>query len=464
MRNKIVLPLIVGVALHQSVHSQIVVSASVDKAIAAAQQKSLTLKEKQIETQKIESERQEVWQKYLPTIEASGTYLYAYGSTTTDLPTLHTPLLGIPFFEGSSHSTSHANLLMGSVTAKMVLFSGLQIPYGAKALKQKQIGTQHLGQVISDEIIQEIIVAFDQIKVLEAVQTLIDDSKKRLETEIKRVEKGIELGLAIALDRDKIKLAQLELQSKQIELDGNKKLIFKKIGYFTGWDMTQIQSINHSFLPFILDQEQTYSAENKPEIKALQEFVKAQEFVLKKEKSAFLPQVIALAGVRYTSLFDTGFNFEKSLITKRPISLKINEITMYPTWFVGVGAKWEIFSGLGRIHKIKRAKLDIISTEDKLKDTQDKLALLLDKNMENYRVMSEKLNVLQQKEHIAKNNLNTAIRQYSEGLIDISERLEVENDYYKVVIEQVQGIQQQRQSAIEVVKTTGKLADYIVTD
>lgn len=72
------------------------------------------------------------------------------------------------------------------------------------------------------------------------------------------------------------------------------------------------------------------------------------------------------------------------------------------------------------------------------------------------------MSISQQKVVVAKNSLDTAIRQYTEGLIDISDRLEVENEYYKVVIEQIQGIQQQRQAAMEMLKTTGTLSNYSV--
>jgi hypothetical protein len=56
------------------------------------------------------------------------------------------------------------------------------------------------------------------------VEKLINDSEKRLQTETKRILKAIEEGLAIPYDRDKIKLASLELDSKRIELQGKRKL------------------------------------------------------------------------------------------------------------------------------------------------------------------------------------------------------------------------------------------------
>jgi hypothetical protein len=64
------------------------------------------------------------------------------------------------------------------------LFSGLQIPNGAKALKQKAIGTD-LKESEKDGIIKDVINTFDQITLLNEVEKLINDSEKRLQTEKK---------------------------------------------------------------------------------------------------------------------------------------------------------------------------------------------------------------------------------------------------------------------------------------
>ncbi|MDO5104707.1 TolC family protein [Capnocytophaga sp.] len=444
-----------------AVTAQISVSPSMDTAIRAAKQKSQTLKQKDIEAEKITLERQNALQRYIPRIEASGSYMYLNSQETFDFETVQTPLLGIPLFDGNRTSSFKGNLLMAGVTAKTVLFSGLQIPYGAKALEQKHIGTQQLAKSTADALTQEVITAFDQLKVLDAVQKLIDESQKRLQTEAKRVQKGIEQGLAIPLDMDKIKLAQLELESKQVELNGNKRLIHQKIQYLTGLDQLQISQVTNSFEPFVLlDAGNNLTADEKPEVKALESFAKAQEYVLKKEKYAFLPQVMALGGVRYTSLYNADLNLGALPLSGRNFTLGINEITFAPTWFVGLGAKWELFSGLNRTNKIKQARLDIAATQSKLTDARDKLMLLLQKNIEHYNVANDKLSINAQKVKIAHNNLSLAIKQYEEGLIDISERLQAESDYQKAIIEQAQGIQQQREAAMEVIKVSGNIDNY----
>ena len=57
--------------------------------------------------------------------------------------------------------------------------------------------------------------------------------------------------------------------------------------------------------------------------------------------------------------------------------------------------------------------------------------------------------------------MNLAIKQYKEGLINISERLEAENDSYKASLNKINILIEQRLSAIETIIATGELTKYI---
>lgn len=445
---------LLGILLPMSAFGQIVVSPSMDEALQKARHKSESIKSKQIEVEKLGLQHKDILRKRLPRVDASARYVFTDGHTNTDFATIHTPILGIPIFDGEKISDSQFNLATAQVSASMVLFSGLQIPYGAKALEQKRIGTEYLAQTAWQELISEVMVSFDQIKVLEAVKTLIAESRKRLEVEEKRVERSIKEGFAISLDKDKIKLAQLELDSKELELTANEKLIYQKINYLTGLSDEEISAVSNDFSPYYLVEENA-DIQQKSEMKALKSFLSAQEFLLKKEKGSYLPQVALVGGVRYLSVFD-------SKIVSGARTLGINHLQMFPSFYVGVGANWNIFSGFSRDSKVKQAQMDIQATQYKIADTEQKLTLLLSKNKENYHLANEKMNINEQKIKVAENNLNIAIKQFQQGLIDISERLQIENDYHKAVIDKVQGIQQQRQSAIELAKAQGKLEQFLV--
>lgn len=435
---------------------QIKTSTTLDEAIHKALEKSLSQKNKELEIEKLNLQEKGIWNKYIPTVEASAIYSYFDNKLTVDLPTTQIPIINYPLFDGKKTFDNYGNIFNGSIMAKTVLFSGMQIPNGAKAIKEKTKGTQYLKDSEKDQIIKEVINTFDQLSLLKAIDTLIKDSNNRLQIEAKRVQKAIEQGLAVPYDRDKIKLAALELQSKKVELDGKRELIYKKITYLTGYDASQINLVTYELEPYLIINNQL-NTENKQEIKALESFKTAYEFLLKKEKGTYLPTVGAFGGVTYSSLFDARATTPVITGVNQALYLGLNELTISNNWMVGAAVKWEIFTGFERQHKIHEAKININQLQNQIDDTKEKLALLLENNWVNYTVLNKKLEIAYQQEKISKNNLNLASKQYTQGLISVSERLEAENDCFKSAVNKINTLIDQRLAAIETIIATGDL-------
>ena len=441
-------------------YAQIEISTSLQEAVHKAIDKNSSIKNKELEIEKLQLKEKSVWNKYIPTVEASAIYSYFDNKLTVDLPATTLPIVNIPVFGGKSTFDNYGNIFNGSIMAKTVLFSGMQIPNGAKALKQKAIGTEYLKESEKDIIIKDVINTFDQITLLNEVEKLLNDSEKRLQTETKRISKAIEEGLAIPYDRDKIKLASLELKSKRIELEGKLKLVYRKIRYLTGYSDSEINNVQYNLVPYLI-LEENLSTENKQEIKALESFKVAYEYLLKKEKGTFLPTLGAFGGVTHSSVFDANSATPVIPGINTPLHLQLNEMTISPNWMVGAGIKWEVFAGFERKHKVHEAKLNIEQVQNQIDDTKEKLQLLLENNYVNYSVLNQKIEIASQQEKVAQNNLNLAIKQYKEGLINISERLEAENDSYKASLNKINILIEQRLSAIETIIATGELTKYI---
>jgi outer membrane protein TolC len=272
--------------------------------------------------------------------------------------------------------------------------------------------------------------------------------------------KAIEQGLAIPYDRDKIKLATLELNSKKIELEGKRKLVYRKINYLTDYSDQEINNVKHDLVSYRLTSDKL-SSENKQEIKALQSFKLANEYLLKKEKGTYLPTLGAFGGVTYSSLFDANTTTPVIPGLNKPLNLAINEMTLSPNWMIGAAMKWEIFAGFERKHKIHEAKINIEQVQNQIDDTKEKLELLVENNYVNYSVLNQKIEITTQQQKVANNNLNLAIKQYQEGLINISERLESENDSYKAAVNNINTLIEQRLAAIETIMATGELTQHL---
>ncbi|KAF5278690.1 hypothetical protein FQR65_LT15608 [Abscondita terminalis] len=102
------------------------------------------------------------------------------------------------------------------IVEKIAQAGNMQISNGPKkALKEKLQAQNYLLEADKETIAKEIISTFDQLMLLKEVEKLIVDSEKRLNKEHLKVVKAIENGMAIPYDRDKIKLAMLELEAKK---------------------------------------------------------------------------------------------------------------------------------------------------------------------------------------------------------------------------------------------------------
>ena len=408
-----------------------------------------------LENQKVALDRENVKAKLLPTVSANAMYGYLNSTIDLDLPTKTLPLLGTTIFDGSQRMNLSTQVGVAGLTATQVIFSGLQITNGQKALEQKFKAQELMTEAGYDQLAQEVMTSFDQLMLLKEVDLLINDSEKRLNKEHEKVIRGIENGFAIPYDRDKIKLAMLELESKKAEVQSNRELLYFKLQELTGMSIDELEAVNYQLQEINLEME-TAKQMNRKELQALEASQKAYEFVLKKEKSAKLPQVFAFGNISYFNAFGSDITV-KDLPKIGDIKLESNHLRMAPNFALGVGMKWTIFEGKAHKTAIDKAKLDLQINENKLADTKEKLNLLQRKTEVDYNLANKKISVSNQQVEIAKNNLHLASRQFEEGLADVTERLEAENEFYKQSLGYYNQVLNQRVAAAELLKANGNL-------
>lgn len=423
----------------------------VDKAIET----SYELKNKQLEVEKNNYQYNEIKGKRQPNLSAIalGGYFNSHG--IIDIPTKSIDLLSTDLFSGNQQFNTSAGIVTLGVNATQVIFSGLQIPNALNAIQEKSVALDYLKEAEKENITKDILQTYDQLMLLGKVEELISNSAKRLDKEHLKVQKAIQNGLAIPYDREKIKLAMLELEARQVEVNGNRQLLYKKLETLTHLTLQDLQQIHYELIPLDI-LSSTYTLENKKELKALEHSVKAYEFLYQKEKGSHLPQVFAFANTNYTSIFGSRFKL-KDVDLLGDVNLKLNQFTLFPNILIGIGAKWELLDGGQHKNKLAQAKTDIMINENKLKDSKEKLNLLLSKNKIDYETSSEKLKVNKQQNTIATNNLDIASRRFQEGLIDVTERLAAENDFYKANLGYYAQILDQRAKTYELLQTSGEL-------
>ncbi len=413
-----------------------------------------------LENQKTLLDREAVQGKLLPTVTANAGYGYLHSGFDLDLPARQLPLTGLSLFEGSQKGNISTQVGMAGLTAKQVIFSGLQITNGQKALEYKSRAQELMTEASYDQLAQEVVLSFDQLMLLKEVDLLIDDSDKRLQKEHQKVIKAIENGFAIPYDRDKIKLAMLELESKKAEVQSNRELLYFKLEELTGLSQEELYSISYALSEIILNGDETVQM-NRKELQALEASQKAFEYVLKKEKGAQLPLLFAFGNVSYVNAFGTDITLQ-DIPRVGEVKLSTNHLQMFPGYMVGVGMKWNIFEGKSHKSSIEKARLDLRINANKLDDTREKLSLLQRKTKSDYELALKKIAVNQQQVTIAKNNMQLASRQFEEGLLDVTERLEAENEYYKHSLNYFNQVLNQRSMATELLKANGNLYQTIM--
>lgn len=420
-------------------------------------EKNYDLANKQLDVQSDRETQKTIKGTYIPRLGASGKYAYVTGDFTVDLPTATLPLLNIPLFEGTSTFPTSANLWMADITASMVLFSGTKVPKLNKAIEQKIQGATIMLEKDRQEIIDQVAKAYDQLALLKQVQVVLDESRKRLDEESKTAKKAFEYGLITSFELNKIDVAQATLDAKQQEFLGKKDLLISQLHQLTGVDKATLQLINTNLETYLVISLEG-SIENRPEINALDAAIKANTYKAAAEKAHWFPQAQAVASTNYVALTNANFKTPyQNPITNNNIELGADKLELFPSFFVGVGFKWDFFDGLKGKREVAKANIEI----EKAQNTKQQAIELLNLNLENakmtYQVSNKQVETGLRRKTTAEKALTIAAKEYKIGLIKPSERIVAENDYQQAALDYLQTIFDQRRAAINYLKATGTL-------
>jgi outer membrane protein TolC len=418
--------------------------------------KSYNLK-KSIHELSIDSiERKIIRQNFIPTLELDAKYGYGGSRINADVPTVELPITGIELFEGESRFDMQGQIFNTNLTAKALLFSGLQVNYGSKATEEKIKAKNFMLNAKKADIIKDMIDTFDKIEMLKQSEIVLTKSEERLAKEKERVISAIKNGLAIPYDRDKITAAELNLASKKIELYGNLSLLYLKLSMLTDVEISILKKYDFNLKPWIL-KHTSNSFSDRVELKALEASINAYDYKLKMNQNSFLPKVQAVASLSYSNLFNANLQTPYALSGGENVNLELNKFELFPTYFLGVGMQWELFSGLKHNNNVHIAQIEKSMAEEEKNEVEEKLELFARKVQVDFEVKNQQLIYKEQEMKVAKNSLNNAIKSYHQGLISISDLLETETEYQNAVLNYYKFVVQQRIAAVDLLVSNGSL-------
>ncbi len=299
------------------------------------------------------------------------------------------------------------NILKTSISAQLVLFSGLKVPYSMKAIKNKSEMIRLNTKQIKSTVCKELIMYYDKITVLRKSKEVLMASRKFLDIQRKKVEKARKNGLATELEVQQVELATQQLDAKEIELNSGIELVYEQIIRITGVDKKSIEEMNVEWqeLPNTAD---AMNLDNRSDLKAIDKAIAATDYKRKIENSEYIPKIVAFG--------------KKELMT--------DDLSLFdPEWYVGLGLRWTIFDGMKASNNAQKAKMDRKILETKKQNATELLTLKLHHSQLNMKKEEQLSKVAKQEEKTSKRAYELSEKQYANGLISLNEHLENLNKY-----------------------------------
>lgn len=469
----------------------LVLSPELKELIRLSVNKDRKIAEKALDIQITAEQKKSVKSAYIPKLEASGKYVFAYSTVKSNIgeiegfgslsklqefmqnpafPVLFPNLAGLsneitqlqqlltqqgmqlPSVTKNLNGTMYGNYFGLDATAKMLLFSGGQVPNVSKALNEKVKVQEAITDKVTADVITEVINCYDQLALLNKSKIVLNESSIRLEAERKYALSALNNGFATPYDTLRIAVAEARLQAQVAEYESKCELLNQKLSQLSGKPATDFAGINPG-LSLLIYTDTSDSFVNRPEIRALDAGISAQKYMLKAAKSHNLPKVQALISARYDNIFSANADFDAPLA----MGMDINSLGLGPTLMAGVGFKWELFDRSDGRSKVKVANLEVAKAENAKAEALELLQLDQTRAITTYHSSISKVNLMEKQKTAAKMALDLSEKSYQQGMISITERLAAETDMQQAELGYLQAVFAQRQAVIDCYKASGQL-------
>ena len=215
------------------------VSPELKELIGLSINKDRSIADKDYDKQISEVQKKAVRSSYIPKLELGGKYLFAHSTINSKIgdiegfesisklqefmknpafPVLFPNLAGLsgeitkletlltqqgiqlPSVSNNLDGDLYGNYLGIDLTAKMLLYSGGQVPNLSRALTEKIKAQEALSDKCKSDVISEVITYYDQVALLIQSKHVLDESAVRLGAEKKYAAMALKNGLATSFD------------------------------------------------------------------------------------------------------------------------------------------------------------------------------------------------------------------------------------------------------------------------
>ena len=410
---------------------------SLAELIDSAIKKDYTLDNQVLDIELSGLDRQRLNDEYLPRVKVEGSDGFALTSISLRTPAIKAG--SIDLSDGRKRLTTTANVMSVSTEASMLIYSGGKIPLLKKSLDEKIKGQTHLTEKQKQDIISEVVAAYDQLALLKQIRTVLDESEKRLAENLRVANKSFSYGLITKYERQKIEVAQAQVASKIQDYEGKRSVVQERLYWLTNIPVERIALIDND-LQRLENVYNDNNISNRPEIKAQNAFIQAHNYRIKAEKTWFVPKIKTAASVKYTGIVFNRLQSGNALANGSKLSSSMPGIHISPMASIGIGFSWDLFDGKEGRTQVEKATIELRKTENDKKYITEKLELNLTKTKSDYAVTLTQVNVTERQLETASNALDQATKEYRTGLIRTSQLIDAEEDFENASLGLIQSL------------------------
>lgn len=411
----------------------------------------------QLEIESTKIDQQRLKDAYLPKVDLAGKAGYMLSAFDLATPGFTIPALrfGIPADE--NRYTLSSGIVNVNANASVLIYSGGKVANLKKAVGEKVNAQTVMLEKDRQDIISQLLTAYDQLALLKEVRQVLREGEKRLAENKRTADKAFSYGLITAYEQQKIELAQTQLNARIKEYEGKRGLVLMQLQSLTSIDTARLALLDADLQAYQAA-EINSNISNRPELSALESAIKGNQFKVKAATSWWKPKVMASTSVGYFELLGGHLTSrDPMMISGQRLSQTIPDLNVLPLFSVGVGFKWDLFDGREGIHEVQKAKIELKMAENDKKEAEEKLSLNMAKAKMEYTMANEQLTVKRTAREIVKNALKQASGEFREGLIKPAQLLEAESDLQNASLELAQAMFNQRRAAAELLKASGSL-------
>ena len=305
-------------------------------------------------------------------------------------------------FDGDRYEMGREDNYAAGVEASQLLYSGGSVGAALKAAKLYRDVAQARIRQAENELVRDIrtgfndiLLADEQVKVQEASVAQLEDLLKQAESRF-RQQTASEFDVLTA----RVKVANnrplLIHARKQADLA---RAAFRNLVQFDPAEFDLAGELAYEPAERSLKEWQDLGEEQRPELIEQRKYLGMWEADIRSEQGGFLPQIRAFANYEGTD----------------PESGSARDEWAWG-WNAGLSAKWDVFDGALRQHRIREKKLELDKARETLADTERQVALEIQSHYLDLQQAAETVAASRETVELAEKSLEIAKVRYDNGL------------------------------------------------